>query len=100
MGDASFHRLILRGMGVRITAERVSLLVHRSMGGLQAPSVVESVVSAVASGLLLLLNGSSTASLLARDSLRQAMNLERRRKSAVSSTLFTVRTASQSRAWR
>ena len=44
-------------------------------GGLGAPSAVESVVASVASDLILLLSGVSTASPVARDSLRYAMAL-------------------------
>ena len=56
--------------------ERVSLLAPREVGGLQLPSMVESMVSAVASDLLLLLNGITPASELARAELRMAMQLD------------------------
>lgn len=73
--DASFQRLLLSALGVRSTAERVSLLVASHDGGLGAPSVVESLVASCASDLVMLLSGVSTASLCARDSLRHALSL-------------------------
>ena len=47
----------------------------RSVGGVQVASVTECVVSAVAWDIIALLNGSTTSSTLARDSLREAMSL-------------------------
>ena len=73
--DATFQRLVLSGLGARGTAERTSLLVSRSRAGLQLPSVVEAAVASVSKDTLLLLNGVSPASLLARDSLREGMSL-------------------------
>ena len=73
--DAAFQRLVLSGLGTRGTAERTSLLARRARAGLQLPSVVEAAVAGVAKDVLLLLNGSSPASLLARDSLREGMSL-------------------------
>ena len=73
--DAAFQHLLLAGLGVRSTVERMSLLVAASSGGLQIPSVVESVLAAAASDLLLLLSGYTTASILARDALREVLFL-------------------------
>lgn len=73
--DACFQRLLLSALGVRSTAERVSLLAASHIGGLGAPSVVETLVASCASDLITLLSGSSTASLVARDSLRHALLL-------------------------
>ena len=73
--DACFQRLLLSALGVRSTAERVSLLAAFHIGGLGAPSVVETLVASCASDLITLLSGSSTASLVARDSLRHALLL-------------------------
>ena len=53
----------------------MSLLVAASSGGLQIPSVVESVLAAAASDLLLLLSGYTTASILARDALQEVLFL-------------------------
>ena len=71
--DTEYMLMLLRRIGVRSTAERMSLVASRRLGGVQAPSVVEMMVSAVASDFPLLLNGNTTVSLLARDSLRDAM---------------------------
>ena len=71
--DAALQRLVLTGLGVRQTAERMGLLVHRSHGGLQIMSVVECTVAAVAADLIALLNGRSDAAQLSRDALREAM---------------------------
>ena len=71
--DAAFQRLILARLGTRCTAERVSLLASANVGGLQLPSIVESVVSAVAHDVLALLNGNGLAAQIARDSLREAL---------------------------
>ena len=73
--DAAFQHLLLAGLCVRSTVERMSLLVAASSGGLQIPSVVESVLAAAASDLLLLLSGYTTASILARDALREVLFL-------------------------
>ena len=73
--DAAFQHLLLAGLGVRSTVERMSLLVAASSGGLQIPSVVESVLPPAASDLLLLLSGYTTASILARDALREVLFL-------------------------
>ncbi|CAL1132493.1 unnamed protein product [Cladocopium goreaui] len=62
-------------LGVCSTVERMSLLVAASSGGLQIPSVVESVLAAAASDLLLLLSGYTTASILARDALQEVLFL-------------------------
>ena len=72
--DAAFHRLILSGLGVRRTAEHVSLSAPRSSGGLGAPLISELLVAAVASDVLLLLNGVEQAAAVARDTIRQAMD--------------------------
>ena len=45
--DAALQRLLLHGLHVRVSAEHMGLLVSRKQGGLQAPSMVEAVVSAV-----------------------------------------------------
>ena len=71
---AAFHNLVLAGMGVRSTVERMSLLAAKSCGGMQLPSVVESILAAAGADLLLLLSGRSEASVLARDALRDALN--------------------------
>ena len=73
--DAAFQRLLLSVLGVRSTAERVSLVAAQQVGGLGAPSVVEAVAASCASDLITLLSGVSTASSVARDSLRYAMSL-------------------------
>ena len=73
--DAAFQHLLLAGLCVRSTVERMSLLVAASSGGLQIPSVVESVLAAAASDLLLLLSGYTTASILARDALQEVLFL-------------------------
>ena len=73
--EAALHRLILHALATRNTAERVGLSCGRGCGGLQVASLVEGMVGAVARDVLALLNGSSMAALLARDSLRQAMQL-------------------------
>ena len=72
--DAALHRLLHAGLGVRNTSERVSLSAPRSAGGLGIPLLSEMLVAAVASDLLLLLNGTSQAADLARDSLRAALD--------------------------
>ena len=71
--DQAFQRLLLHTVGTRSTAERASLLAPRSSGGLGAPCLVELLLSSVASDVLLLLNGSSQVALIARDTLRQAI---------------------------
>ena len=73
--DAALHRLIVANLGTRITAERVSLVASRRAGGMQCPSLVESMVASVAQDLVILLNGSTTAAMLARDALREAMSV-------------------------
>ena len=88
--EACYHRLLLAGIPVRVTAERASLLVKREKGGLQAPSLVEGLVSAVAADLLLLLNGSSQASLVARDALRHAMYMDPRQSEVLSGTVINA----------
>ena len=54
---------------------RVSVLAPREVGGLQLPAMVEAMVAAVGSDLLLLLNGKTASSLLARAE-RMAMQLD------------------------
>ena len=71
--DAAFQNLVLSGMGVRSTVERMSLLAAKRNGGMQIPSVVESLLAATSADLIVLLSGSTTASVLARDALREAM---------------------------
>ncbi|CAE7257788.1 unnamed protein product, partial [Symbiodinium necroappetens] len=71
--DQAFQRLLLHTVGTRSTAERASLLAPRSSGGLGAPCLVELLISSAASDVLLLLNGSSQVALIARDTLRQAI---------------------------
>ena len=71
--DADLQLLILKRLQVRCSVERVSLLAPREIGGLQLPSMVESMVAAVGSDLLSLLNGKTPASDLARAELRMAM---------------------------
>ena len=53
--DAAFQRLVLSGLGVRSTAERVSLLAASHSGGLGARSVVGTLVASCASDLVVLL---------------------------------------------
>ena len=65
---------MLSRLGARSSLERVSLTAPRNIGGLQLASIVECAVASVASEVLYLLNGSSLASQLARDSLHFAMN--------------------------
>ena len=72
--DAALHRLLHASLGVRSTAERVSFSASRSVGGLGAPLVTELLVSAVAADLQVLLNGTSQAAEVARDSLRLALH--------------------------
>ena len=71
--EAALQRMILQSLGVRVTAERVSLTVGRAAGGLQCASIVEVTVGSAAKDLVILVNGSSDAALLARDFLRSAM---------------------------
>ena len=71
--DTAFQNLVLSGMGVRSTVERMSLLAAKRNGGMQIPSVVESLLAATSADLIVLLSGSTTASVLARDALREAM---------------------------
>ena len=75
MQDTDLQLLILKRLQVRCSVERVSLLAARGSGGLQMPSMVECMVTAVASDLLLLMNGNTTASHLARAELRVAMQV-------------------------
>ena len=73
---AFFHMVtVTTGLGTRRTAERVSLTAQRSVGGLRLAYIVECAASSVASDLLSLLNGSTPASGLARNSLREAMRV-------------------------
>ena len=71
--DAALHRLLLSSLGTRVTAERMSLSASRSSGGLGVPLLSEMLVASTAADLLLLLNGKSSASLVSRDTLRQAL---------------------------
>ena len=71
--DTAFQNLVLSGMGVRSTVERMSLLAAKRNGGMQIPSVVESLLAATSADLIVLLSGSTTASVLARDALHEAM---------------------------
>ena len=71
--DAALHRLLHASLGVRSTCERVSFSASRSVGGLGAPLVTELLVAAVAADLQVLLNGTSQAAAVARDSLRLAL---------------------------
>ena len=71
--DTAFLLLVLSCLGSRSSVQRMSMTAPRSIGGLQLASVVECVVASVASELLFLLNGTTLASQLARDSLRAAM---------------------------
>ena len=70
--DAALHRLLHASLGVR-ACERVSFSASRSVGGLGAPLVMELLVAAVAADLQVLLNGTSQAAAVARDSLRLAL---------------------------
>ncbi|CAE7468409.1 unnamed protein product [Symbiodinium sp. CCMP2592] len=72
-GDAALHRLLLSSLGTRITAEHVSVSASRKVGGLGAPLLTDLLVAAVAADLVSLLNGTAPASLVARDTLRQAL---------------------------
>eukprot|EP00439_Symbiodinium_sp_Y106_P048881 s5598_g6.t1 len=71
--DAALHRLILSSLGTRVTAEHVSLSAPRSVGGLGLPLLTDLMVASAASDLLILLNGTAPTSLVARDTLRQAL---------------------------
>ena len=71
--DSAFLLLVLSRLGARSSLERVSLTAPRNIGGLQLASIVECAVASVASEVLYLLNGSTIASQLARDSLRFSM---------------------------
>ena len=73
--DTAFSLAVLAGLGTRSSVERSSFTAPRCVGGLQLASVVECVVGAVASELMFLLHGSTLASELARDSLRDACSL-------------------------
>lgn len=83
--DTAFQNLILAGMGVRSTVEHMSLLAARARGGMmQIPNVVESTVAAAAADLLQLLSGSTTASILGRDSCGQlSLRLRSKPRTAV-----------------
>ena len=71
--DGSLQRLLLHAFATRDTSERIGLLARQQVGGAQLPSVVESMVAAVMRDVLALINGTSPASQIARDTLRQAM---------------------------
>ena len=71
--DAALHRFLLSSLGTRITAEHVSVSASRKVGGLGAPLLTDLLVAAVAADLVTLLNGTAPASLVARDTLRQAL---------------------------
>ena len=71
--DTAFAVAILAGLGIRSSVERTRLTAPRCVGGLQLASVVECAVGAVSSELMFLLNGSTLASDLARDTLQEAM---------------------------
>ena len=71
--DIAFYYTILTGFGTRRTAERASFTAARSVGGLQLASLVECVVSGVASEILFILKGNILASCIARDTLREGM---------------------------
>ena len=71
--DTSFLLLVLSRLGARSSLERMSLTAPRNIGGLQLPSIVECTVASIASELLYLLNCTTLASQLARDSLLFAM---------------------------
>ena len=76
MLDCQVQALVLRALRTRISAERASLYAPHSVGGLQLTSLVESTVASVTKELQNLLNGDGTESVLARDSLRFAMEAE------------------------
>ena len=67
--DAALHRLPLAGLGVRSTAERVSL--SASPWWVGVPLLTDLLVASVASDIYVLLNGTEQAA--ARDTLRQAL---------------------------
>ena len=71
--DQAFQRLILQELRVRNRVEKVSLLAPLNAGGVQAPSIVECMVGAVARDILILLAGQTRCAQLARDSAKQAM---------------------------
>ena len=71
--DTAFGLAILAGLGTRSSVERSSFTAPRRVGGFQLASVAECAVGAVSSELMFLLNGSTLASDLARDSLQGAM---------------------------
>ena len=72
--DAALHRLLLSSLGTRTTAEHVSLSASRKVGGLGVPLLTDLLVAAVvAADIIVLLNGTAPASLVARDTLRQAL---------------------------
>jgi len=73
--DASMLRVLISSLGARSTVERVSLFASASIGGLQVCSMVESTVASVLRDLLYILNGVTTASTLARDSLHECLHL-------------------------
>lgn len=84
--------MIMRGLHVRITAERVGLLAACVCGGAQLPSVVEGCVSAAARDLLFLLNGATLAASLPRDALKAAMALPLEAASHHSGIIFSAMT--------
>ena len=74
--DTAVQHLLLRALHVRSTSERVGLLAPRSAGGLQLCSSVESVLGALASELLRILNSPLLVGQLARDSFKAGMRME------------------------
>ena len=71
--DATLHRLLLSSLGTRTTAEHVSLSASRKVGGLGVPLLTDLLLAAVAADIIVLLSGTAPASLVARDTLRQAL---------------------------
>ena len=74
--DTAVQHLLLRALHVRSTSERVGLLAPRSAGGLQLCSSVESVLGALASELLRILNSPLLVGQQARDSFKAGMRVE------------------------
>ena len=70
--DAALHRLLLAGLGVRSTAERVSFCLPCCWWA-RGPLLTDLLVASVASDIYVLLNGTEQAAAIARDALRQAL---------------------------
>ena len=75
-GDQALRRLMSHRTGLRGTAEKSSFLSRWRDGGIQFASVVEAVVSGVATDVRTFLNRSFAASQLTTDELHLAMSMQ------------------------